>query len=243
MLRFESPEGSITDEPLSVSGSAIPYEEEEEYYGEEDRFDHFDRRRAAAHDPFDLAPPTDRRGRDRGPPPAVVPRRRTNSYDGRRATQRQKEFEQHVQMRRQEARQHREQPREQPADRRQSGGLVRRSSHRSNPQLAAGNGLSVRDFDRSFNSHHHHRASDARSITDFASPPGSDRSAPIGRHLARPSPRGHPVPFRESQRSSPRGADHYGDSHSRSMKNLDRLTRSIRDIRGTSEEDYELINA
>ena len=33
------------------------------------------------------------------------------------------------------------------------------------------------------------------------------------------------------------------DSHSRSMKNLSRISQSIRDIRGTSEEDLELINA
>ena len=217
MLRFESPEGSLTDEPVSISGSAIPYEEEEDY-GEEDRFGDFDRRHRGRPDPFDLP-----RGRDRGPP-AVTQRRRTNSYDGRRATQRQKEFEQHVAQRRAEQRQQQE--------RRSS--LTRRSSHRSNPHLAGG-GMAVRDFG-GFNDNRSYRGG------DFASPPGSDRSAPIGRH-ARPSPRGHP------DRPSPRemlargGYDSRDMSHSRSMKNLDRITRSIRDIRGTSEEDYELINA
>ena len=222
MLRFESPEGSLTDEPVSIAGSgAIPFEEEEELYGEEDRFDHFDRVRARR-DPFaDM----DRRGRDRGPPPAAVPRRRTNSYDGRRATQRQKEFEQHVAMRRNEMRQQRE------PDRERRSSLTRRSSHRSNPHLAAG-GLGVRDFDRSFN----HRES-------YASPPGSDRSAPIGRLSGhRPSPRGHSgISPRDNLSRSMR--NDYDSPHSRSMKNLDRITRSIRDIRGTSEEDYELINA
>ena len=223
MLRFESPEGSLTDEPVSIAGSgAIRFEEEEEeLYGEEDRFDHFDRVRARR-DPFaDM----DRRGRDRGPPPAAAPRRRTNSYDGRRATQRQKEFDQHVAMRRSEMRQQRE------PERRSS--LTRRSSHRSNPQLAVG-GLAVRDFDRSFN----HRDS-------YASPPGSDRSAPIGRLSGghRPSPRGHSSGLSPRDHLSRSMRNDYDSAHSRSMKNLDRITRSIRDIRGTSEEDYELINA
>ena len=257
MLRFddESPEHSIYSGSIH-STSVREDPEYDEEFDEEDRFQPYSRRSSHKQSSYEPAFERGRAARERQ---NRQPRRRHNSCDGRRDAARAQQYGDMMRdsnitssyLNSSDA-----SLRRTPS---QSSNLRKsKSFHRSNPHLDGGFSVDRRDLLSPPGSERGGYRDSRRE---------RDRDADFDRHDARDErgvrfqrnkdPRGgrSMMDLRSNNRIDRSAMDlisrhqlgeRYGErdrEHTRSLKNLNRISQSIRDIRGTSEEDMELINA